>query len=126
MAFTINEEQGVYVVRVFGTETRGELALPLAQIISERRRSPRQPIVFDRSALIESAVDLTELLEFLLYLERQRELFVNGHLYFVHRPEAHPAHLREVFEATAALRSLHWLHISQDAAAALRAAREAT
>lgn len=111
MAFTVREQESVFLVEVFGTERRGELALPVQQLLTDRRRTPNNPIVIDRTRLQASDVDLTELLEFLLYIERNRAAFANGPLYFVHQATAHPAPLSAMFAATAKLRSMEFFEV---------------
>jgi len=124
VAFSINTRKGFFLVEIFGHERAGEFAEPIKQLLVSTDRTPRDPIVLDRSQLQSSDANLVEILEFLLLLERNRDSFSNGQIYLVQNPAAHPQHMRDLLSATASLKSIDCLHVVADLQTALQLAIE--
>ncbi len=112
------------MVEVFGHERAGEFAEPIKQLLANNDRTPRDPIILDRSPLQSSDADLVEILDFLLLIDRNRDSFSIGEIYLVQNPAAHPAHMRDLLRATASLKSIDCLHVVDELQVALRLVNE--
>jgi len=117
LAFKNSSE--IHIANVFQHESQGEFVNCLEALVQSTLESAADPLIMDRTQLSSSDLDVAELLEAFLVLERNRTRLENRLLVIVYNRAPHPTHLHNLFIAAAELKSIHYLKLVETQVEAL-------